>query len=366
VLATVLGTACAPVADPATGPAPGPATPAETRPPDPGEVRWSVTTRPAVDLWYHGLALIGFRGTAGSLPIHAPDYRETIDAAKRAAGTGQTPLDRRAEEFRSTFEANDRYSAMHFLPLHFASGEALTTAISAWLQVGGDPRRIQDPGLAGAVAFLSQQFPTEAERRVMAEWMEALTAEGRTFYTAYREREGARNAALIAAAQTEWDALAPRLRPVLDYLLLNRGELIVSQPLGPEGRTLELGNRFNRVAVLLPEAGRPGDVVWAAIHELMYPYVSGVMTDQLAPAQLRDADRPDLTRRAAIRAGAMVLELVAPDALQPYREAHLRWAGAAVPAGAVQREAALERAYPLPEPLPDALRRGIESMMREF
>jgi hypothetical protein len=360
LIALVAG--CAPAGEPVTGPSAQPA----IQPLPPGEVRWTVATRPSLDLWYHGLASIDFRGTAATLPIHPVDYATRMRAAKQAAGVHPTALDRRAEEFRSLFEAGPRYSALHFMPLHFPSGEHFFTAMRAWVQVGGDPRRVADQNLAQAVGFISQQFPTEGERRALAGWMEVLTEEGRVFYTAHREQQSGQLAAIVTGAQSEWDRLVPRLRPVLDYLHLNQGELLVSPPIGIEGRTLDLGRRFNRVAVLMPEPTRSGDVVWAALHELMYPFVNGVLQDQLSPAQLRDADQPLLARRAAIRAGALVLAQVAPEALQPYREAHLRWAGVAVPVSAAEREAALARAYPLPESLPPALSQGIETMLRGF
>jgi hypothetical protein len=361
-LAALVGlAACAPVQEPVTGPV------AETvQPLPPGEVRWTIVNRPTVDLWYHGLATIGFHGPAAGLPIHPAGYPERMGAAKRAAAAYPSQLDSRAEEFRAIFEASPRYGSLHFLPLNFPTGEMFLTTLQRWIQVGGDPRRVTDPNLAQAVAFLSRQFPTDAERRAIGGWLEVLAEEERAFYGAHRQRQAAELTATVAAAQAEWDALAPRLRPVLDVLQLNQGEILVSPAIGAEGRMLELGRRYNRVAVLAPEAGRPADVVWAAVHEMMYPFVNGVLEDQLSPAQLRDADRPILARRAAIRAGAIALAQVAPDAVARYREAHLRWAGATVPASAAERERAFERAYPLQDPLPAALASGIETLMRPF
>jgi hypothetical protein len=359
--AAVYGCA-APLADPATGPTPA----AGQQPLASGEVRWTVATRPAMDLWYHGLAYTDFHGQAAELPIHAPGYVARMVAAKQQAGVHPTVLDRRAEEFRSLFEAGPRYSALHFLPLYFPTDEFFFGAMRAWVQAGGDARRVSDPALAQAVAFLSQQFPTEGERRTLASWLEVLTEEGRVFYTAHRQQRAAQLAGVAPAVQAEWESLAPQLRPILDYLLLNQGELILSHPLGPEGRTLELGNRFNRIAVLMPDPARPTDAVWAFLHELMYPFVNGVISDQLSPAQLREVDQQLISRRTAIRAASAVLARVAPQAVQPYREAHLRWAGVPVPAAAAERERAFIRAYPLPDQLPAALEEGIANMLRGF
>lgn len=356
--------ACAPAPGPPTGPAPGANVPAQGVPP--GQLRWTVATRPGMDLWYHGLAYTGFRGEAAELPIHDPGYVDRMVAAKREAGVHPTVLDRRAEEFRALFEGGTRYSALHFLPLYFQTGEAFFAAMRSWLQAGGDPRRIQDPMLAQQVAFFAQQFPAEAERRALAAWLDVLMEEGRVFYTGYRQQRESRLSGVPAAVQAEWDRLATPLTPFLDYLLMNQGELVLSDPLGPEGRTIDLGRRNNRVAVMMPDPARPADAVWAALHEMLYPFVNGIIADRLAPAQLREMNQQLLARRAAIRAAALVLEQVAPEAVGAYREAHLRWAGVTVPAGAAERERAFLAAFPLPAGLPEALVEGIANITRGF
>lgn len=344
-------TACA-----APGGAPAPA-PEATR--DPAAVRWTAANRPDLDLWYHGLAYTGLDASA-EVPLYQPGYVERLVAAKRAAGVYPTPLDRRAEEFARQFRTSANFSRLQFLPLYFSGGDALFTAIRAWAQVEGDPRRVQDPGLGQAVAFLSQQFPSANERRVVAAWAQLLEEERRAFFERYHAQRVAEHAGLVSAAQAQWDQLAPRLQPYLDYMILNGGELLLSFPLGSEGRTLDLGRRQNRVAVAMPAVGAPADAVWAFIHELAYPLVSTVIEDNLAPAQRREVNEQLLSRRAAIRAGAILLDRVAPEAAAEYRASYLRLAGAAVPANEGERERALARAYPLPDPLPRALGEAVE------
>lgn len=326
---------------------------------DPAAVRWTVANRPDLDLWYHGLAYTGLDASTG-IPLYQPDYVERVVAAKRAAGVYPTPLDRRADEFARQFRTNANFSRLQFLPLYFPSGDALSAAIRAWAQVEGDPRRVQDPGLAQAVAFLSQQFPSANERRVVAAWAQLLEEERRAFYERYHAQRMSEHAGVSSAVQAQWDQLAPRLQPYLDYMMLNSGELILSFPLGSEGRTLDLGRRQNRVAVGMPAAGEPADAIWAFIHELAYPLVNPVIQDNLAPAQRREIDEQLLSRRAAIRAGAILLDRVAPESAAEYRAAYLRSAGTAVPASAQERERALARAYPLPDPLPGALADAVE------
>ena len=335
-----------------TAPSPGPVQ-------NPAAVRWTVTSRPDVDLWYHGLAYTGFGATAEQ-PIYDPGYVERTTAAKRQAGVYPTPLDRRAAEFASRFASEPRYEVLQFLPLYFPSAEVFSAALGAWIQSGGDPRRVQNPQLAQAVAFLSQQFPTARDRQTLAEWLEVLEEEERLFWRQFYEEWQRELAGVSAAVQARWDELAPELQPFLDYLMLNGGEFLLSLPIGSEGRTVDLGRRNNRVATLMPSADQPEAAVWAVVHELTYPLVGTVIEDQLAPAQRRELNEELLARRAAVRAGAMLLDRVAPDAAPDYRAAHLRWGGASVPASAAARERALVDAYPLPAPVAEGLAAAID------
>jgi hypothetical protein len=354
VLLAFLSTGIAACAAPGGAPAPAPDA---NR--DPAAVRWTVANRPDVDLWYYGLAYTGL-GASAEIPLYQPEYVERLVAAKRAAGAYPTPLDRRAEEFARQFRTSANFSRLQFLPLYFSGGDALFASLRAWAQVEGDPRRVQDPALAQAVAFLSQQFPSASERRILAGWVQLLDEEQRAFYGRYHAERLAELGGITAAVQARWDQLAPRLQPYLDYMILNGGELVLSLPLGSEGRTLDLGRRQNRVAVGMPVAGAPADAVWAFVHELAYPLVGPVIQDQLAPAQRRETDEQLLSRRAAVRTGAILLDRVAPDAAAEYRAAYLRWAGVAVPMSAQERARQLERAYPLPEPLPPALAEAVD------
>lgn len=327
--------------------------------PDPGAVRWTVAAHPHIDLWYHGLALTGF-GEAPVLPIYQPDYPAQVQAAKRGAGITATPLDQQAADLARRFAAEPRYTALQFLPLYFPTGEMLFTAIRAWGQVEGDPRRVQDPTLAQMVAFLAQQFPTAEQRRVVGGWVELLEEEQRLFFGRYRAERMQDLGGVQSAVQARWDPLADRLRPLLDYLILNQGELTLSFPLGPEGRTLNQGRQNNRVAVGIPDPADPSSVVWAFLHELMYPLVAPVVQDQLSPAQRREVDEQRLTIAAAVRAGAIVLDRLSPEDAPAYRAAYLRWVGAAVPAAAAQRDAAMARAFPIPDPLPRAIADAVD------
>lgn len=359
----VVGTVLAGCAPAAGGPTVGPPAGPVREPLAPGEVRWTVATYPEFDLWYHGLAYTGF-GATGDVPIYRPEYVREIVAAKRALGAHPTVLDERAEEFGRLFAADERFAALQFLPLYFANGEEFFGALRAWVQAGGDPGRAGSQRAAQMVGFLSRQLPTQAERQTVARWLDVLAEEDLAFFDRYRAGRQAELASLAARVQGVWEGIAPSVQPVLDYLILNEGEMVLSLPLGSEGRTIDLGRQDNRVAVGVPDPDRPADAVWAFLHELMYPYVRTVIEDQVSPAERRSIGEEVLARRAAVRAGAALLARAAPESVADYQAAYLRWAGTTPPASPMQRGPAFEREYPVPAGLAEALAEGLESILR--
>jgi hypothetical protein len=64
---------------------------------------WTVRASAAADLWYHGLAVVGF-GAGGPFPLYNRDYAERVRAAKQEAGVYPTALDSVAAGLRLEFE----------------------------------------------------------------------------------------------------------------------------------------------------------------------------------------------------------------------------------------------------------------------
>lgn len=318
---------------------------------------WTVTTRPDMDLWYHGLAYTGL-GADGDAPIYQPGYVPAVVSAKQVAGVFPTVLDQRAAEFAQEFAADERFSILQFLPLYFATSDAFFAALNAWIQADGNPQAVSDPARAQAVAFIAEQLPTTAQRRTIASWLEVLAEEDRVFFEDYRQGLATSDfAGVTRSVQSAWDGLVPNLQPFLDYVMLSGGELILSVPIGSEGRTVALGRNSNRVATGMPDPATPSHAVWAFIHELMYPFVGPIIEDEIAPADLRELDREALARRTAIRAGAILIEKVAPAESAEYRSAYMDWAG---------ESGSFEAAFPIPADLAAALEDRITTVLSGF
>ena len=82
------------------------------------DMGWVVSSGPHVDLWYHGLAIVGLDQDAG-LELYSPGYVERVNGAKQALGVYPTALDRAADDLRDGFEADRVFQSLHFLPLFF-------------------------------------------------------------------------------------------------------------------------------------------------------------------------------------------------------------------------------------------------------
>jgi hypothetical protein len=88
--------------------------------PDPQtDVRWVLTGSPHVDLWYHGVAVVGFEGI-GPLPLYDPEYADRVRSARAESGASSSPLEANRDRFAMAFARDNLFEFLHFLPLYFA------------------------------------------------------------------------------------------------------------------------------------------------------------------------------------------------------------------------------------------------------
>lgn len=327
-------------------------------------VGWRAGTAEHIALWYHGLAqaLAPLQDPdTVVVPHFAADYVDDIVAVKQRRGVYPTALDQRAEEFGRTFNRDQAYRGLEFLPLYFRSAQALFSGIELWASVGGDPRRASTVEAARIVAFLTQLFPRAEHRRVLAEWVGVLREEADTFYTAYWQEEEPELQANASAVQREWEALAPALDIYLEYLQIPNGEIFLVPALGVEGRIVTSRVAVPRAAIMAPPSGRPDLAVLSFVHELLYPLVGEAINEFLAPATIRELGEDRLSTQAAVRGGAMLLQEAAPDRVAAYQRLFLEAAGVRAPAAAESLDSAFEAAFPLPADL----ERGLAEFVRQ-
>ena len=283
--------------------------------------RWEVRSSAAVDLWYHGLALVGFDGP-GPLSWYSTDYARDVRADPARRGL-HTLLDRDGAALRAAFRRDSTFEALHFLPLYYPGEwpERLLDLVRA--VSGGDletrqgvsaPRRAAD---AASVAALRAVFVTPEQRQVLRRFAEALDDEWRRYLRDARVRDAPAAAARLRAIRATWSAdVEPAVRDNAALAGIRSGTILVSAPLGGEGRLLRAGDGVV-VAVQLP----PGDTLGlaaalSAARELCF---STVPRGQASPATVDSGHAAsEASSRDAAQCGA---RLVAhrPDLADAYR-----------------------------------------------
>lgn len=291
---------------------------------------WRFLTRDHVSLWYHGLSLVLPPADTMALPIYDPEEQQRALEAARRANADPTPIEAIAARMRAEFAGSSAYHQLQFVPLYFDDAASLFTAIRLWQEAQGDPQRAGSQRGAEAVALLSTMFQTERQRRSIIEFAAALEQESRAYYGAYWRTRAEELRPLAEAAHTEWAMLQDSLQPLFRYLEVQSGEALLTPALGPEGRTVTT-RTFVRTAVGTPRIGSTGraagsEVSFSVLHELMYSLVGEAISEHVAPARVREFGEQVLQTRAAVRAGAMVLERRAPHRVAEYRAYYLRMA----------------------------------------
>ncbi len=329
-------------------PAPGRAVQRTREPADSG---WIVQSQPHVDLWFHGLAVVGFIGT-GEFPLYSPEYATRMRAAKQELGVYPTELDKAAEKLLSEFENDDTFQVLHFVPLYFssASREEMLLALTAVAERRTMDSTVIGPSTESGARTMAATLREGNQRKVLGQFVEALEQEWEVFFGQYWERTIAADSGHYTEIQQRWsEDVAPALAEFLTGRELGVGKLFVSPALGPEGRL-----SGNVVAVWSPLSWDDPDAsVFAAVRELCFSIVSEAVQDA---GTVSPAEEQDVGGRAAVRCGSLLFEEYAPDLVARYQAIFLRALGAEGEGAG----GAFEEAYPVDETVLGGLRDRIE------
>jgi hypothetical protein len=286
---------------------------------------WRFSADEHIALWYHGLALaeVGSAAT-DAVPVYRAGYAAEAQAARGRVASGSSPFASGAATLGNRLESSGAADGLQFLPIYFETWQQLRQAVDIWQQADGDPNRASDPQTQAVIAFLSQRFPNRTQMSAVVEFVNALEQERASFFSAWwRDTQPM---ATAAEAQTLWRTLQPQLTPFLRYTDAGGGHVTLVPALRGEGRA-ESGRGVAVVAV----GGRSGEderaIVGRVIHELAYSLAGEAVRDAVAPARIREIGEDVLVARAAVRAGAMVLEEIAPELLDAYTAEYVRAAG---------------------------------------
>jgi hypothetical protein len=330
-------------------------------PASPEAVRWPVQVQSHVDLWLHGFGLLTTDTTA--VPLFRRGYRDSLGVIKNRANR-YTTLDANRDELSKTLAGTPSLTNAQFLVFVFPTWESLSRAISAFLSADGDPQRASDQQTAAEIAYLAAQFRSAGERTWLRRFFDGLTDERNAFYQEFwTTTQAARRDVLTAVTQLWEQQYRNQFQRFLTNTQQRNGTLLVSLPLGPEGRAAT--DREGAAVIAVPMPGRVEDAREAILvfaHEAVGSTAGSSVNDHTTPAQQRSGEAGKLVALAQVRAGAMLLEAIAPELVNAYARYYLAQGGHAVAARATDKErlAALAAAYPVPVEVVDGMRRQIE------
>lgn len=318
---------------------------------------WPVITRIHVDLWLHGYAML-LRDTA-TVPWFRRGYRDRAQAAKAQRGV-TTQLDVNRERLQSRFALSQALINGQFAPMYFANFEQMRQIVGLFIQAQGDPSRAGDQTIAQYFAVLRQSYPTPADREWLGVFTESLEDERRQFYQLYWTTENGARLPLIRAADSLWQGnYRAKLQRFLNNTQQATGDFILALTLGGEGRTVNFGSRQNAVAVTMPEQD-PREALYVFAHEVVSSIVSTAVTDNTTPTEQRAGTSARYMTTGTVRAGAMLLQRVAPELVAGYARYYLSQAGASTSGDVAAR---LTATFPLPDAIRDAIDRQLEVVL---
>lgn len=327
----------------------------------PAAAKWPVKVQPHVDLWLHGFGMI----TTDTLPVPLfhRGYRDSMTVIKNRKNAFTT-LDANRQELSERLGTTPALVNAQFLVFSFPDWESLSRAIDVFLKADGDPQRGADQESAALISFFRAQFPTVADRQWLRRFHDGLVDERASFYQAFwtntlRERNN-----VLVAVTALWDQqYRDRFARFLGSTQQRSGEMILSLPLGPEGRAA--GGREGQSLVAVPFPGRVDDAREAVLvfaHEVVGSTAGSAVNDNTTPAEKRSGASDRYVAFAQVRGGAILLENIAPELVAAYVRYYLAQGGHRIGAldTKAQRTAALAAAYPLPKAVLDGMTRQIE------
>ena len=318
----------------------------------PARLTWQLKVREHVDLWLHGWALV--LDDSAQVPLFRPGWRDETTVLKNQRGV-ITALDTSLVWLREGVRRNPALAQGQFVAQYAPTLMDLQRGLAAFESSGGNPRRAGDQ--AAMVAVLAQTFTTPADRAWLTRFAQGLQDEyDRWFHQWWVEQQRGR-AGVIAAATATWQgSLRERLGPFLKDTRQLAGEAVLVMPLAGEGRTVMLGPQQPSAAVgLPPRVDQAAEVVYTLVHEQVGAVALQVVADNTTPAEKRVGLADRLTAVAAVRAGALLLERVAPPLADGYRRFYLAQAKAA--------GQSFEQVFALPPAVASGLVRQLELML---
>lgn len=353
------GSTGAPIATPtpASATAPNGSTPA-VQPP----LRWPVRTVPHVDLWLHAFAMLS--DDSAAVPLYRRGYRDSITVIKNQRNL-LTALDGNRETLATGLRRSG-YLDAQFLPFGFASWEEMRATIEQFLQLNGDVRRAPSRDAAMRMAPLAAIFATATDREWLRLFVTGVEDEGARFFIPEHQKLLRERAATITAVDSLWQQVyRTKFERFLNNTSQRQGDLVLSLPIGGEGRTGAGYTGRTIVAVTYP--ARPTDaveVLFVFAHEATGALVGPAVNDNTTPAEQRAGVAARYVSSGQVQAGAMLLTKLAPELLPGYQRYYLRQAAQRIAGDSRSAtDSTFNSTFPLPTSIRDALVKQIDIVL---
>jgi hypothetical protein len=346
----VLLTACATVGTGGSGTSPS-GTVGQT----PGSTEaWGIKTREHVDLWLHGFAMV--EEDSSLVPYFRRGYRSEMASLKSRSNI-VTQLDANSARLRSRFGLNPSLVNAQFLPFYFDSFDEMANAIDLNYRADGDPRQASSQQTAEAIALVAGYFPTQADRDWARLFIQSLRDEDTRFYRSYWDQKQRERAPVLSAVVAMWqNTYRARLQNFLNNTSQTAGEIYLALPLDGEGRTLSAGKRQNATAVTFPvRESDAAESIYVLAHELVSSLVSTAVNDNTTPNDRRTGLVDRYVAAGTVRAGAMLLQKVAPELVSGYTQYYLRSAN--------RSSGTLASVFTLPEAMLNAISKQLDVVL---
>jgi hypothetical protein len=296
------------------------------------------------------------------VPFFARGYKQQVTALKRQRNLF-TQLDANQQDLSARFGTNPGLANAQFVAMYFPSFQEIVNATDLVIRSNGNPRAASDPQMQQEMYILAQNFPTPADRNWLRQFVQSLQDESTRFYHSYWTSEQTARGAGFAAFQEAWTSqYYPKLSRFLNNTQQAGGQLILSLPIGGEGRTVNDGKQTNMIVVDYPAtiAAAP-EALFTFVHEAVARLVDEAIRDNTTPADVRSGAAAGYTGNGAVRGGALLLQHVAPELVPDYMRFYLRTMNIARPAG--DPSAAFASIFPLPAAIVNAVNKQIEIVL---
>lgn len=314
-----------------------------------GPPGWNLDTRQHVDLWLHGYAMLQPDET--TLPFFRPGYRRSMTAVRREAGVF-TLLDANADRLLPHLTSTPELVNGQFAPMYFPSWAALREGIDALLRVNGVVSRASG-GERRAVMILQRMFPTAADRDWLRTFSISLDDEHRQFHDQYWQEQQREALTAFSFADSALRSVTTGvLRRYIVNANLQRGTVLMSLPLGGEGRSVLEGVERATIAVPRPlVADSAATVVFVLVHELVGPAVQ-IASREFTGTLPRGLSADAYETSSLVRAGHHLLQLANSELADDYAAYYVQLTNRQP---GRDPSSALASVFPLPSELQEAL-----------